>query len=305
MPPPPADPDDEIRALYHGPAGEFVAGRQALARRLRLARDDRAAEVARLRKPGLSAWAVDQLFAHEGEALGELLGAGERLHGLQRGVAEGGDPGGMRDLIAAIRRQVGSLTRRAVELVAAADRAPGEAIVERIRGNLEALALDPAAAAVAARRWLDEDLPPPGFEIMAALELAAARRRPPGPARPPAAVPAAALATVHRFDEGRDALVARREREEQEERERREREHRERKERLEAELARAEAAVAERRRAAEVAAAAAERAEREAAEAGRRAREARAGSGEVAHRAIEAEAEAARVREALAGLEPP
>ena len=53
----------ELRALYQGPLADFVGARKALAKRLRQAGDPRHAEVAELRKPGLSAWAVNRLFA--------------------------------------------------------------------------------------------------------------------------------------------------------------------------------------------------------------------------------------------------
>jgi hypothetical protein len=302
--PPPLD--DEIRALYHGPLGEFIAGRQALSKRLRQAGDPRHGEVAELRKPPVSASAVNQLFAREARAVAALVGAGERARAAQR-RGKGADAAALAELVATIRAETERLTGRGVEILAETSRAPGEAIVERLRTSLQALGLDPATAAVAERRWLDEDLPPPGFELLAALQVAAAPARPAprakvaaAPAPPPARKPG--KATVHRLDEARSAAAEREKRED--------RKRRERVERAREELAAAEADAAAARRAAERAAGEAERAERDAAEADRRAevarataRAARRGAEEAGERAAAAEAKAARVRESLSQAE--
>jgi hypothetical protein len=322
----PPGSDDEVRALYHGPLGEFTAARQVLARRLRKAGDPRAGEVAALGKPTASAWAVNALFARDARALRAFVAAGERARaGVERAAA--GDAAPLRAALATIRDETPRLLARAVELLAAAERAPGEAIVERIRTNLEALALDPATAAVAARGWLDEDLAPPGFEIMAALQLAAAGvktampaaaptapRKAGAPSQPPrraaapkpsapAPPPSRPLATVTRFADAAERRAAA-ERAAQENRERREREQREReretrRERLRVEAAEAERVAAEQRAAAEAAAAAAERAVKEAEAAQRSAAEAQARARETRQTAIAAEAVARRARAAL------
>ena len=304
--PPPLD--DEIRGLYHGAPGEFIAARQALAKRLRRDGDPRQGEVRELRKPGLSAWAVNRLFAREPRAMAALVGAGERARAAQRKVEGGGDAAALSALVATIRGEIERLTGRGVELLAETERAPGEAIVERLRTDLQALALDPATAAVAARGWLDEDLAPPGFELLAALQVAAAAARPPPRAKParPADAPAPARkpggGTVDRLDEAPAKAAARGERED--------RERRARVERARAELTRSEAAAAAERRAAERAGQEAERAAGEAAEAARRAeaagaaaRAARRTADEASARAAAAEATAARAREALARAE--
>jgi hypothetical protein len=316
--------DDEIRALFHGPLGDFTGVRQALAKRLRKAGDDRADEVAGLRKPSLSAWAVNQLFAHEARAMAAFVAAGERARAEQGRVAAGGDAAPLREALAIIRGETARLAARGVELLAASQRAPGEEIVERIRTDLEALALDPEAGPVAARAWLDADLAAPGFEVMAALQLAAAGGRPPAPALPGgtarAAPPAPVLpgrppATVHRIDEARGAAATRqaerRERQqaaeldarERRERQQRERERRERRARLAAELSSAEKLVRERRLAAQRTLEIAERATASAAEAERRAAEARAQADEARAAAADGEAALERTRRELASLD--
>lgn len=305
--PPPSDLDAEIRALYQGPPAEFVAARQALVRRLR--GDPRQAEVKALAKPPVSAWAVNRLFAVEAEAMAELVETGERARTAAAGpgTSGGGDAAELAERVAAIRSGVERLTGRGIEVLAAeAGRAPGEAIVERLRTNLQALAFDPATAGIAARGWLDRDLDPPGFELLAALTVASSSARPrPRPASaPPAAPPeeAAPPATVHDFDQARRAAAERAEREA--------RARRERIERACEELAHAEAAAAEARAAAGRAGEEAERAEREAAEAERiaaaareTARTARRTATEAERRAADGAAEARRAREELSRAE--
>ena len=292
---------DDLRALYRGPLTEFVGARQALAQRLKAAGDARAAEVRELRKPSASAWGVNLLFGGEPREMAALLSAGERVRAVQRHVAAGGDSAPLRDAIAAVRAALPRLVALGAKLLAANGRAPADAIVEQMRINLEALALDPAHAAIAARGWLDEDLPRPGFEVMAALQLAAAtpaasiQQRPSGaaPGRSGAA-PSHARRTgrmVQLPDVAREAAAHR------------DRERRERIEQLRRELATAERAAAEAATAAGHAAETLERAARAAAETAERAAVARARAAEARRAASAAERAAARAREALERFE--
>ncbi len=300
MPAPPTAVDDAVRELYRGPLAAFTAGRQALAKRLRNEGDPGESQVRELRKPTLSAWAVNQLFALEQRAMGAFVGAGERARAAQRRVASGGDPAPLRQLLETIRTETARLTARGAALLAVAERAPGEAIVERVRTNLEALALDAEVAALAARGWLDADLDPPGFEVMAALQVAAAGARPAkaaapaSPARPAraGAVPTPAATADGKRARGRDAAAARAEREGEA--------RRLLVARAEEELARAEADATAARGAAESAADEAARWTREAEVAARRGEEARRRAGDAHARAARAEAGVRRAREALA-----
>ncbi len=298
--------DDEIRDLYRGPLGAFTAGRQALAKRLRQAKDPRAAEVGKLRKPPLSVWAVNRLLAEEPQACAALVGTGERARAAQRKVMAGGDAGALRQAIESARAEIARLTERGAEILTAAERAPGEAIVERLRADLESLAFNPAAAAAAERGWLDDDLEPPGFEVLMGLQLAAASGRPaaagPRAVKPPAKAPAREApkkgpreapppparkpATVHPFEEGRRAAAARAEAE-----------RRELRERAKAELQGAEAEASVRRREAEREERAAEQAERRAADSRQRADEAARRADQDRERAETARRAAAEARE--------
>jgi hypothetical protein len=258
-----APPVEIERDLYRGPLADFIARRQALAKQLRSAGDARAAAVAKLGKPSPSAWAVSQLFAREPRAMAALVGAGEKARAEERG---GRNPRAVRQALTTIGSETGRLLARGVALLTeGGGAAPSAAIVERLRTNLDALALDPRNDAVAARGWLDRDLEAPGFEALAGLQIAAAAETKPG-------------ATVHRLEDGRKISAARRERE-----------RLERVDRLEAlrrEVARTEAEEAGAQHAAE-------RAREEETAAERRATEARRNSTEAQRRLSNA-AEAAR-----------
>jgi hypothetical protein len=210
------DLDVELERLYRGPLDEFTPARNALAKQLRKLGSKKDADLVRaLPKPTPSAWAVNLLFAREGEAMDALLAAGKRARAGQREAVAGRGAAALRESLEALRGLIDRLRRRGAGLLAESGRPVSRTLIERIGTDLQALALSPAAAGEAARRWLDRDLDPPGFEVLAGLQLAgapvvdlAARRaqreerreerreekkapeRKPGPAPRPHAVPA-------------------------------------------------------------------------------------------------------------------
>lgn len=303
--------DTEIQNLYGLPLGEFTAARNALAKQLKKGGDKEAAdEVAGLPKPSVSAWAVNHLFTAAPGRMEELLESGERARKALREILSGGDPGALRDAIQEARELANELRDRAVDVLSKEGRPPGQAIVDRIATNLQSLAFSPAAEPVIERGWLDVDLPPPGFEVLAGLQLAATAPRPPkAPAKPEPAKPAARKAEDRRRDEQRkeeDRLKDRREREEARAREQREKEEtraRERRERLEAQqkekLARAQAARDEAAGRADFLRRKAEQAEKSVEELRQRLDEAERIAEDARKRAGEAEKELARADRAV------
>jgi FtsZ-binding cell division protein ZapB len=170
--------DAEIASLYSLPLAEFTPARNALSARLRREGDREASErVKGLAKPTASAWAVNVLFRDETEKMDALLAAGAAARralgeSLQQGAAES-----LRQAIQDERKHRDALRRRAEAVLTKAGGAPSRPIVDRVGVNLEALALNPEAAEAAERRWLDRDLDPPGFEVMAGLQLGARPER--------------------------------------------------------------------------------------------------------------------------------
>lgn len=176
--------DEEIAALYAAPLESFIADRNALASRLKKEKDREGSdEVKALRKPTPSAWAVNRLFQHEPERMEELLGAGERARkALHEAITSGGAES-LRGAIQEARGLIEELRQRALEFLSEGGRSANPAMGERIGTNLQSLTFTPAAAETAGRGWLDADLDPPGFEVLAGLQVAAGASRP-KPARP-------------------------------------------------------------------------------------------------------------------------
>lgn len=128
-----------VRDLYGLPLEEFVAERDALAKRLRASGDrDGADAVKSLRKPSPAAWTVNQL-ARTG-ALEPLLEAAERLRTAQES-ALGGDADDLRPATAAERSAVDDAVSQARDLKPGG-RAMSSATEERVRDLLHAVARD-------------------------------------------------------------------------------------------------------------------------------------------------------------------
>jgi len=169
------DLDAELQRLYSGPLDAFTAARNDLAKQLRkLGHGPDANQVKTLAKPTPSAWAVNLLFDRERERMDELLAAGKRARAGQREAVSGRGPEALRESLGAVRRLIDELRRRAAAFLAESGRTVSRTMIERIGTDLQALALSPAVAEEASRRWLDRDLDPPGFEVLAGLQLAGA-----------------------------------------------------------------------------------------------------------------------------------
>lgn len=309
--------ESEIGRLYALPLAEFTPERNALAVRLRKEGDREASErVKGLAKPSASAWAVNVLFRDEKERMDALLAAGRRARGALQKALTHGSADALRDTLHEERELRDDLRRRAVALLSEGGREPGRAVIDRITIDLESLALSPAAAEAAERGWLDRDLDPPGFEVLAGLQLAARPERHgmrlvPSPqkereeekkpeTKKPETKPSAPAALESAVDaKRRQREEAAREKEEKAESERREREEAKRKERI----GRAEEKVARAAEEAESFRNEAERAERAAAAAERTAEEARRRAEADRESADRAKARAERAAEQLARAE--
>src|SRR5215510_10641312 len=82
--------EHEIDSLFTLPLEEFIAARNALAARLKKARDLPGADrVKSLAKPPLSAWAVNQLYWKHRDAFDRLLESSRRFRGAQAGQLAG------------------------------------------------------------------------------------------------------------------------------------------------------------------------------------------------------------------------
>ena len=156
-----AQAGDELFGL---PPEEFVAARDELARRLRREGDAEAAkQVKALRRPPLSAWAVNRLARERGRALGPLLAAGERLRAAHQAALAGEGAAELRSAAKAEREAVAGLVETALELLREAGHPTTDATRDRVAATLHAAAASPEAADLVRNGRLTTDLDPSGF----------------------------------------------------------------------------------------------------------------------------------------------
>ncbi len=135
--------------LYGLALERFTEERNALVKRLRAdQRRDEAAEVAKLRKPSVAGWAVNQLVRTQRRAIDELFRAGDALQKAQADLLDGrGNPGELRTAVAAERSAVDELVAKARGLLTADGHELTDARLEQVADTLHASALDEAARA--------------------------------------------------------------------------------------------------------------------------------------------------------------
>jgi hypothetical protein len=173
--------ETELDALYALTPGEFTAARNDLARRLKQAGQDEAADrVKNLRKPTVPLWAVNQLARRNPKGIAALLEAGDRLRAAQEGALRGGESTALRDATATERKIVRELTQEADELLREAGHGTAG---ERIASTLRAAAHAPAGHEPLVQGRLSEELESSGFGAFAGMDLPAAAPKP----KPPSA----------------------------------------------------------------------------------------------------------------------
>ena len=143
---------------------DFVAARDDLARRLRREGDaDAAKRVKALRRPPLSAWAVNRLARERPSALEPLLAAGQRLRAAHQAALAGEGAAELRTAARAEREAVAGLVETALELLREAGHPTTDATRDRVAATLHAAAASPEAADLVRHGRLIADLDPSGF----------------------------------------------------------------------------------------------------------------------------------------------
>jgi hypothetical protein len=176
----------QLDDLYGLPLDRFVPERGALAKALRAdGRREEAAAAAKLRKPSVPAWAVNQLVRSSGAEVQELLAAGDAVREAQSDVLLGrGDAGALREAGAREREAVDALVDVARGLLS--DASP--ATLDRVADTLHAAALDEASRAAVRGGRLERELRHAGLGLGEGTEVFAAE---PAPAAKPAPAPGA------------------------------------------------------------------------------------------------------------------
>ena len=165
-------PPEVVDELYGAPLDEFIARRDARAKELR-GRDRAAADaVKKLRKPSVSAAAVNQLARRAPDDVEGLLAAGEALRQAQLG-------GGDRDAIRAAARD----EREAVEKLAGQAGKLSPAALEEVRETLHAAATDEETRELVRRGILTEARQAVGLGGFGAVAPPARKSEPKQPAK--------------------------------------------------------------------------------------------------------------------------
>jgi hypothetical protein len=210
------DIDAEIASLYRLPPGDFVHARNELAARLRAVDRKAAAEVKKLAKPSMSAWAVNQAYWNARDEFEAMLDAGDQLRELQKRALGGERATGVQAAMAAQRSALVQVVKHATHALTQAGHGSNKAVLRRVVTTLEALAAYGHAASAPTPGRLSADVPAPGFDVLAQLAQV--------PVSVPASVPAAPAAPrVPAATTANDNVASEREQAEQAERERAER----------------------------------------------------------------------------------
>lgn len=150
----------DARDLYGLPLERFVAERSTLAKELRAGgRREEAEQVAKLRKPSVAAWAVNQLVRTQLGAVGELFKAGDQLQHAQAELLAGrGEPGALREASDRERTALEHLTSTARGLLSSVGHELSAMMLERVGDTLHAAAIDRDARAKVADGCLEHEL---------------------------------------------------------------------------------------------------------------------------------------------------
>ena len=179
------DLQEDIDALFQGPLTEFTAARNALAARLKKAGHAEAAgQVKALTKPSAPAWTVNQLYWKHRIQLDRLLDAGQRFRKAQAAQLEGSSAD-LREPLEARRAALADLSGRAAKILTDAGSPATPDTMRRVTTTLEALSTYAGIPDTPQAGRLVDDVPPPGFEALAALVPSVERAggRPSGPPR--------------------------------------------------------------------------------------------------------------------------
>ncbi|MGH9458081.1 MAG: hypothetical protein ACRD2J_10635 [Thermoanaerobaculia bacterium] len=161
------DLDAEINALFRLDLAEFTAARNTLAARLK--KEGRAIDAERVKslpKPPAPAWAVNQLYWRNPQAMDRLLAAAERIRKAQTGRVKNAD---LRALFAEKKKMTAELTNEAAAILRTARHGASPEAMRRVSATLESLAVWGETDGAPKAGRLSADLDPPGFDALAAV----------------------------------------------------------------------------------------------------------------------------------------
>ncbi len=136
--------DDVVAQLLAGSLNEFTSARNAKAKELKAAGErDLAADVARLKKPPVAVWAVNQLARRNKPVLERLRRAGEGVVQAQSGAVSGRKNAApeLRSASEALQRELEAAVREAGGVLRAGEHAADEATLRRVQEMLRLAAV--------------------------------------------------------------------------------------------------------------------------------------------------------------------
>jgi hypothetical protein len=161
----------DLNGLYGAPLERFVAERDELVRTLRKQGErEEAARVAKLRKPSVAAWAVNQLVRTQSPSVEELFEAGDALREAHRAATAGrGDGSTLRAASQRERTALDVLMEAARGLLTSEGHELSPAIIDRVTDTLRAAALDSDARAMVRDGRLERELRHVGLGVTAGV----------------------------------------------------------------------------------------------------------------------------------------
>jgi hypothetical protein len=152
-----AETDEALDRLYTAPPDRFTAERDALAKSLKTSDKAAASAVKALRRPPVTAWALNQVARNHAEDLSALFEADAELNRSQR---EGAGREALAEAGRARREIIGRLVAAATRTLAEAGHPDSPANRDRIARTLAAVAMDAEGRDALARGRLTGDLTP-------------------------------------------------------------------------------------------------------------------------------------------------
>jgi hypothetical protein len=152
-----APTEEALDRLYAAPPDRFTAERDALAKSLKATDKAAAAAVKALRRPPVTAWALNQVARDHAADLSALFDADAELSRSQR---EGAGLDALAEAARARREIIGRLVAAATRTLAAAGHPDSPANRDRIAQTLTAVAVDAEGRDALARGRLTGDLTP-------------------------------------------------------------------------------------------------------------------------------------------------
>ena len=173
--------DEAVDELYGADPDAFVAERTRLAREMKDSGEmDAAAQLAKLKKPTVAAWALNQLARRHRRDVDLLLDAGHRLRQAQEKVVGGADREAFEQAQKTEREALRRLTQQASALLGGAS----AQVLSQISGTLRTAAVSEEGRELLARGRFTTPLETEGFDVFGGLPAPAARRsRKAAPAR--------------------------------------------------------------------------------------------------------------------------